>query len=78
MNAMKSLATAAAVTALALATSGCAYDYHQRSDRIGFRAGDAVRANLERETYDPAHGAIYDVTGLGRDGSVVPKEEPKT
>jgi hypothetical protein len=67
-----------AVAALALAAGGCAYDYHQRTDRISFRAGDAVRANLERETYDPAHGSIYDVTGLGKNGSVVPKEEPKS
>jgi len=68
----------AAALALALLASGCAYDYHQRTDRISYRAGDAVRANLERETYDPSHGSAYDVTGLGKNGSVVPKEAPET
>lgn len=58
----------AAVATAALLLSGCTYDYLQRSDRVGYSAGDAVRANLERETTDPSKKSMGSVTGLGKDG----------
>lgn len=62
----------AAVVALAL--GGCSYDYLQRTDKVGYSAGDAVKANLERETADPANGSAYSTKGLGKDGKVVPED----
>ena len=70
------LSTRAAL-ALALATllSGCTYDYLQRSDRVAYSTGDAVKANLERQTSNPSRGSAYDTHGLGRNGAVVPPAE---
>jgi hypothetical protein len=76
MSARKAFAAAVAATLLALPLGGCGYDYFQHTDRIGYRAGDAVKANLERETIDPSHGSMYDTTGLGENGSVQPEPEP--
>ncbi len=61
---------AAALTALSL--TGCAYDYLQRSDRIAYSSGDAVKANLARETTNPANPQSLNTKGLGKDGDVVP------
>lgn len=59
--------------------SGCArYDYLQHTDRISYRAGNAVKANLERETINPSSGSMYDTTGLGKNGSVMPKDTPSS
>lgn len=70
MTGRQVLVAAAAAIALA-ALPGCAsYDYLQRTDRIGYHAGDAVQANLERETTDPTGWWMYDTTGLGRNGAV--------
>ena len=69
---MKLSAQAALALILACSLSGCTYDYLQRSDRVAYSAGDAVKANLERQTTDPSRGSAYDTTGLGQDGSVVP------
>jgi hypothetical protein len=55
-------------SALALTLSGCTYDYIQRTDRVSYSAGDAVRANLERETINPSKGSMKVTTGLGKDG----------
>lgn len=72
MTGRQVLAAAAAAIALA-ALPGCAsYDYLQRTDRIGYHAGDAVQANLERETTDPTGWWMYDTTGLGKNGTVMP------
>lgn len=60
---------AALLTAAGL--SGCMYDYLQRTDRVSYSAGNAVRANLERETANPTHGGMYDTDGLGKNGTVV-------
>ena len=60
--------------AIALALGGCSYDYLQRTDRVGYSAGDAVKANLERETLDPAKGSAYSTKGLGKNGVVVPED----
>jgi hypothetical protein len=62
--------TGAALLA-ALVLSGCTYDYLQRSDRVAYHAGDAVKANLERETKNPTSRSRYSTKGLGKDGVVV-------
>lgn len=59
---------------LVLVLTGCSYDYLQRTDKVGYSAGDAVKANLERETIDPANGSSYSTKGLGKDGPVVPAD----
>ena len=69
---MSRLALILAGTA-ALALSGCAYDYLQRTDKVGYSAGDAVKANLEAQTIDPARDAAYSTKGLGKNGYVEPK-----
>jgi hypothetical protein len=60
-------------TAAALALGGCTYDYLQRTDKVGYSAGDAVKANLEAQTTDPARDSAYSTKGLGKDGYVEPK-----
>jgi DNA-binding transcriptional regulator LsrR (DeoR family) len=57
--------------ASALCLGGCTYDYLQRTDRVGYSAGEAVRANIERETTDPHRRSVRSVQGLGKDGQVV-------
>jgi hypothetical protein len=75
MSARQSLIGSAALILTASLLGGCAsYDYLQRTDRIGYHAGDAVKANLERETINPSSGAMYDTTGLGKNGSVIPAD----
>lgn len=61
---------------LAAAMSGCTYDYLQRSDRVAYSAGDAVRANLERETTNPSSANQYRTDGLGKNGVIVDTEPP--
>ncbi len=56
--------------AAALLLGGCSYDYVQHTDRVGYSAGDAVKANLERETKSPSKRSMYSTTGLGRNGDV--------
>ena len=63
---------AAALAGLTLLLGGCTYDYLQRTDRVAYSAGDAVRANLERETINPTRSSMYVTKGLGRNGSVNP------
>lgn len=66
------LKVAAIAAPILLLLSGCAYDYLQHTDRIGYSTGDAVEANLEAETIDPGNNASYDTDGLGKDGVVIP------
>jgi hypothetical protein len=66
----------AAGLGLAATLSGCSYDYLQRTDRVAYSAGDAVRANLERETTNPTKRSQYVTKGLGRDGNVIPPTSP--
>ncbi len=73
---MSLLRAAAAVAAVALALGGCTYDYLQHTDRVAYSAGDAVKANLERETIDPSSASKHKTKGLGRDGAVVVDEGP--
>jgi hypothetical protein len=64
----------AAVLGLAAMLGGCAYDYVQRTDRVAYSAGDAVRANLERETMNPSHKGQYNTKGLGKNGYIATAE----
>lgn len=75
MSARKSLAAvriAALAATLALLLGGCAYDYLQHTDRISYKAGDAVKANLERETINPSKRSMRVTSGLGKNGYVNP------
>ncbi len=60
------------VLALALALGACAYDYAQRTDRVAYGAGNAVKANLEAQTINPANPASQKTSGLGKNGDVMP------
>jgi hypothetical protein len=61
---------AALALVLAALLGGCTYDYAQRLDRVSYSAGDAVKANLARETIDPSKKSMNDTTGLGQDGNM--------
>jgi hypothetical protein len=56
--------------AAALALAGCAYDYLQHTDRVGYSAGDAVKANLAQETTNPSKRSMYVTRGLGKNGVI--------
>ena len=69
------MAGAAGLVLMMSLIGGCAdYDYLQRTDRVSYRAGDAVAANIEGETINPSGPWIYDTTGLGKNGNVMPKD----
>lgn len=68
---LSSVVMLAAATVLVAALGGCSYDYMQRTDRVGYSAGNAVRANLARETSNPTKGSMYSTKGLGKNGPVV-------
>jgi len=55
-----------------LLLGGCAYDYLQHTDRVGYSAGDAVKANLAQQTINPSKRSMYLKGGLGKNGFVVP------
>ena len=57
---------------LALLVAGCAYDYLQHTDRVGFSAGDAVKANLAGEASNPYTPGAKSTAGLGKNGNVIP------
>jgi hypothetical protein len=59
------------IAGVSVSLGGCAYDYLQRTDRVGFSAGDAVAANLEAATTDPSHHTMYETDGLGQYGLVI-------
>lgn len=62
---------------LALMTlSGCSYDYLQRTDKVSYRAGDAVRSNIEGAVEDPVDESRNRTKGLGKDGAITPVEDP--
>jgi hypothetical protein len=64
-----------AVILMASLIGGCAkYDYLQRTDRISYRAGNAIHANLERETINPSSWTMYDTFDLGKNGLVLPAD----
>lgn len=61
-------------TALALAGTlllgGCAYDYAQHTDRVGYAAGNAVKANIAMQTTNPSKPSMNSTTDLGKNGVV--------
>ena len=67
--------TAGAIAILLLPLGGCAYDYLQRTDRVAYSAGDAVKANLQSQTTNPTSDSQYNTGGLGKNGDVIPPEE---
>lgn len=62
------------VLALSALAAGCTYEQANHSDRVTLAAGNAVRANLERETVNPSKGSMYWLRGLGRNGVVIPQD----
>ena len=69
---MTALKIASLAALLMLPLGGCAYDYLQHTDRVGYSAGDAVHANLESETINPSKRSMRITSGLGKNGNVVP------
>lgn len=61
-------------TGLALSLGGCSYDYLNHSDRVAYSEGDAVKANLEAETINPAKRSMSNTRGLGKNGLVNPDD----
>lgn len=72
---LRRLAMAAAALSAASLLGGCAYDYLQHTDRVGYSAGDAVAHNLAQETINPSKRSMYVKSGLGRNGSVIPSAD---
>jgi hypothetical protein len=68
------ISTTALAAALILTLSGCAHDYTQRTDRVAFHAGNAVRANIEAQTINPSKKSMKSTAGLGKNGTVVTTE----
>ena len=64
--------------AMTLVLSGCDLSYLANSDRITQGAGNGVKANLEGQTVNPSSDQQYDVSGLGKNGSVIsaPPQNP--
>ena len=58
------------MTVVTAPLAGCVYDYAQHTDRVSFRAGNAVAQNLEAETINPAKRSMYAKGGLGKNGVV--------
>ena len=72
---LKAVSAGIVAAATASLAGGCvSYDYLQRTDRVSYHAGDAVAANLESETINPSSPWIYDTSGLGKNGNVMPKD----
>jgi hypothetical protein len=63
---------------LALALTGCTYDYLNHEDRVSYGAGNAVEANLQQETINPEQRSMYLTGGLGRNGNVIPPQTTTT
>ncbi len=79
MSQNRSLAAAKGIIGiaiLALLLGGCVYDYAQHTDRVGYSAGNAVKANLARETTNPSTAWGNVTTGLGKNGPVIPAPAP--
>lgn len=66
--------SAALAALLPLLMGGCTYDYLQHTDRVAYSAGNAVKANLERETISPSKRSMYVTSNLGKNGSVMPTQ----
>jgi hypothetical protein len=71
--------SAALVATSLLMLAGCSsVDYLNHRDRVTLAGGNAVRANLERETINPSKASMYKTTGLGKDGKQIPVEQTQT
>jgi ABC-type uncharacterized transport system auxiliary subunit len=66
-----SLAKVAVAILLLAVLGGCSYDYMQRTDRVGYSAGNAVKANLAQQTTNPMKASMYSTKGLGKNGTVL-------
>ena len=66
-----SLAKLSAAIALLALLGGCSYDYMQRTDRVGYSAGNAVKANLAQQTTNPMKASMYSTKGLGKNGPIL-------
>ncbi|MBN9310604.1 hypothetical protein [Devosia sp.] len=53
-----------------LLLGGCVYDYAQHTDRVGYVAGNAVKANMAMQTINPSKPSMNTTTGLGKNGVV--------
>lgn len=67
--AAKSLLIAACLGTL---LTGCTQTYLANSDRVAHSSGNAVKANLARETINPSDKLMNKTTGLGKNGNVQP------
>ena len=70
---MRLTITLAAFLFMAVVTAplaGCVYDYAQHTDRVSYRAGNAVTQNLESETINTSKRSMYSTAGLGKNGVV--------
>lgn len=74
MTRVRQIAMMACGIALVFSIGGCTYDYLQHTDRVGYHAGDAVKANLVGATTNPTKASMYKKSGLGKDGKVIPAE----
>jgi protein involved in sex pheromone biosynthesis len=63
---------ALALAGVAMLLSGCTYDYLQRTDRVAYHAGNAVQANTAIQTTNPTKASMYNTSGLGKNGNVMP------
>ncbi len=72
------LKTLAAIGATALLLGGCSWDYLNHEDRVSYKAGNAVKANLARETTNPSKKSQNDTSGLGKNGDVIPDDSVLT
>ena len=63
---------------LALPLGGCSYDYVQHTDRVGYSAGNAVKANMAMQTINPSKDSMYNTKGLGKDGAIDPDAQTTT
>ena len=63
---------ALAFAGVATLLSGCTYDYLQRTDRVAYHAGNAVQANTAIQTTNPTKASMYNTSGLGKNGNVMP------
>ena len=75
---MLRLSSTVLAAVLILALSGCAHDYMQRTDRVAFHAGNAVRANIESQTINPSKKSMKSTAGLGKNGQVTPATDVAT
>ena len=55
--------------------AACSYDSLNHADGVSYQAGDAVKANLEAQTDNPAKPSMKITEGLGKNGKVIADED---